>query len=1302
MKNLNLRQKILLGIGIPVLMALLLGAVNMFSLHVILQSNNEVESTYKLILQARQVQKSAVDMETGLRGYLLTGRSDFLEPYESGVNETFSQISSLRDAVSHNPRQVERLNQMEEILRQWQQDVSQPNIELRRNSPELDRLTRSITLGPGKKYFDRFRSVMDSFISEEHDLLEARHAKTHKNIRNTVAGTLLCILLAALTGFLISLKLSRHVLQQVGGEPQKIAALAKDVADGKLQHDIRQESSVGILAALSEMVEQLDGIVSEVNTVVSRVAQGDITARGNPKTYSGHWKELIESINLLIDKIAEQFDRLPTPFSIIDTEFNVRYINRQASQWIGRPRAELIGQKCYDIFRTGHCQTEHCACARAMQSGKPQSAETQANPGQREIFVSYDGVPIKNQDGKIIGAMDIFTDQTARKNEDWIKSGQTALSQRLNGELNPEGLTQNALNFLADYLEAQVGACYLADETGQLQLVSSYAYKLRNNNFNSFRPGESLIGQVALEKRSVLFRDLPPDHSPMEINSGLGISAPDSILVFPLLQEEDVLGVMALGRSGQFSSRHMELIERATESIAVSLNSAQARQKVDKLLSRSQSQAEELEAQQEELKQTNAELEQQAEELKTSQERLQNQQEELRITNEELTSKSAQLEQQNAYIQHKNLELENSRQDLDAKAQQLQQATRYKSEFLANMSHELRTPLNSLLLLARNLSANKSGNLTEKQINDAQIIYRSGQDLLNLINDILDLSKIESGKMGLNLGSFKMSDVAASMRTTFGEQMAEKKLDFRLIIDDDAVLRSDRQKLEQILKNLLSNALKFTDQGSVELRAFAPASPEMIAVSVHDSGTGIAPEKHDEIFEAFQQADGTIVRKYGGTGLGLSICDQLARLLGGRINLESSLGQGSTFTLQLKRDLQPQQPAPEPETSQELPDNGRQTILIIEDDPNFAAILQDICRERDLHCLHSLNGEEGLKLLKTHTIDALILDLKLPDMDGWSVLNQIKGDKRTRHIPVHIMSVEESPANIKKRGVAGYLQKPISREKLEQAFNRIGHIITGGVKKLLIVEDDALVVENLQQAFSAMEIQIDVARTGEDAYQMISRQVYDCIILDMILPDASGLEIMQRLDGQTNLPPVIVYTAKELSDQECLELNKYASSMIFKGTRSGDRLIDEVALFLHTVVESPSSKELHDESLRDKKIMIVDDDVRNIYSVITALEDCGITFVKAGNGQMALDELRKHPDTDLILMDIMMPVMDGYEAMRQIRQIPEYEKLPILALTAKGMQQDRQECFAAGATDYLMKPVDPDKLLSSIRVWLHE
>lgn len=932
------------------------------------------------------------------------------------------------------------------------------------------------------------------------------------------------------------------------------------------------------------------------------------------------------------------------------------------------------------------------------------------------------------------------------------------VSEQLQGEKSQSALANDLLKMLADIIGFNIAAIFLKTED-KLRLTSSYAYNIRKSNANEFEMGKGLIGQAAFEQKMITFTDIPDDY--ISIKSGLGESRPRMITVMPLIYQNQVEGVLEMGTVREISQTQLALLKRISENIAIAFRSIQLRNEMESLLHKTREQAEELKSQQQELVKANKELEEQTNALKASEEELRQQQEELRVTNEELEEKTKSLEEQKTEVSDKNLQLENAREDLERKAEELAVASKYKSEFLANMSHELRTPLNSLLILSQNLANNKGGNLDEEQVESANIIHKSGSDLLNMINDILDLSKIESGKMSLNVDEVKPEEVSENIKNYFAHVTKQKNIDLKIKINKQVpkVIQTDQQKLEQIIKNFMSNAVKFTKEGGITIRFYLPGTDadlsrsgldngKAIAISVTDTGIGIPREKQLEIFEAFQQADGSTSRLYGGTGLGLSISRELAKLMGGEIQLESEVNKGSTFTLYIplkatSKEVNNEKTAsrsaqasaasiPEhkpkiqkPEKTDHLKqieeafiqdDRGKlkendAVILVVEDDPNFAGILLKQCHQNDFKCLATPTGEAGYELARKYKPQAIILDIKLPGITGWHVLDLLKEDPQTRHIPVHIMSGEQESLDAFKKGAIGYLTKPIKKKELDRAFGRLEDLINRKMSSLLLVEDNPELRKSVKILIGENDVEISEAASGKAALKLLKDNIYDCMVLDLGLPDMSGFELIQKMEKlDVGQPPIIVYTGKDLSKEENEELHKYAETVIIKGVKSEERLLDETALFLHRMVDKMPEKQqaiiknLHntEEAFNGKKVLLADDDMRNVFALTKILKESGMEVLRADNGESALEMLEKNKDTDLVLMDIMMPVMDGYEAIKKIRKQSNFRNLPIIALTAKAMKEDRQKCLDAGASDYISKPINIDQLLSLMRVWLYK
>ncbi|MES3018869.1 MAG: response regulator [Bacteroidota bacterium] len=918
------------------------------------------------------------------------------------------------------------------------------------------------------------------------------------------------------------------------------------------------------------------------------------------------------------------------------------------------------------------------------------------------------------------------------QNNNWLLTGLAAMDETIRGELFIGELSEKIITQIAVYIEAHVAAIYIADEAGEnFRLSGSYAFQFRAGNHELIKLGDGLLGQAALDKKRIILKDVPEDY--VKVCSGLGEVTPHTILVQPFLFEESVKGVIEFGMVTELSPIKLEYVTMALDSIAIAVNTAQSRAKLKDLFEETQQQAEELAVQQEELRSTNEDLVQKAEMLQVSEEELRVQQEELRQINVEL--------------QERNKAVDLARETISAKAVELEKTSKYKSEFLANMSHELRTPLNSILILARILKENKNANLSEDQIKYAGVIHNAGSDLLTLINDILDLSKIESGKIDLTIEKVSITDVVQDIQLLFSEVAGSKTINYAIKVDPDVPEKiiSDRMRLEQILKNLLSNAFKFTPQnGSVEV-SISLAKPDIkfsnkkmsdadrrsiIAFEVKDSGIGIPEDKQQAIFEAFQQADGSTSRKFGGTGLGLSISRELASILGGEIQIVSKTGEGSSFTIYLPVEFQEQYTLHEEKDEVELsvPDGyvkgntqslKEHVMLIIEDDENFAEVLKDYARERGFIPMVAYRGDTGLKMAQDHLPDAIVLDIMLPVMDGWAVLKSLKANPSTRDIPVHMMSAgDEKLMQAKRAGAIGFLKKPIEVEKLDEAFNMLLNNSNLKLTKVLIIEDHEIQSDNLSSQLTDHQIEVKQAFNGEQAIKELNEDPnFDCIILDINLPDISGLELLDKIKSEAKWAdiPVIINTAMELDRESMDRVLRHTHAMVLKSNKSNDRLLDEVNLFMNKLksprIASPvPAVQLDDipkkkvviteNALVGRSVLIVDDDMRNIFALSTVLQTYDMNIEIANNGLEALKKLDEKPDTDLVLMDIMMPEMDGYEAMQEIRKQSRFAKTPIIALTAKAMKNDREKCIAAGANDYISKPVDIDKLMSMILVWL--
>ena len=1275
------RTKLFSGYGSILGLIVAIAIVVYFTIASLVSTSSWVKHTYEVIGNVNELQKLLVDMETGERGFLITGSDEYLEPFKSGMAAFEKRILETKLLVGDHPEQMSRLEQIHRLEARWLQNVAIPEIamrkEMNKNTATIRDISALVNTGKGKAAMDDLRVKLEAFINVEH-LLMAQREKSAENAATfamnlTVLGTLLALLI----GGLIATVITRSLYRQIGGEPSEIEGIAGKIAKGDLKLGSRDGSeSTGIFASLQMMIESLNQVVTQAN----QIAQGDYSAEFAP-----------------------------------------------------RSEEDTLGLALFMMTKT-----------------------------LRELTAT-------NQE------------------QDWIKTGQSSLNNEMLGEQKIEELTQRIINSLADYLNAQVGVFYLL-KSDRLVLTSSFAYQRRNNNYNELKIGEGLVGQAAREKKSILFSSIPDDHVQMMVDSGLGESKANNVLAVPLIYNDTLFGVIALGTSHEFTGLQLEFLGQVAENIGIGLNSAHSRSQTNELLKKATQQAEKLLRQQEELKVANEELEVQTkaltaseqslraqqEELRVTNEELEahartlgNQKEELRVTNEELETQTKALEEQRGAVQIKNRELERAKKKVEEKARALEITSKYKSEFLANMSHELRTPLNSLLILAEILKENKQGNLTEKEVSFAETIHKSGNELLNLINEVLDLAKIEAGKMDLHLEDVSLDELTDYVKYNFQHQVEEKGLTLNIERDSGAPERiyTDFQKVQQIVKNLLSNAIKFTDRGAISFRLDLP-SPDVdfsdtdidpghaIAITVSDTGIGIPEEKQNLIFEAFQQADGSTSRKYGGTGLGLSISRELVKSLGGKLDLHSNKVKGCVFSLYLplNHDLQSSSidmssmsnvdhvPQEMPVSSTAGPSaNGKtdahqtevrpalikddreslssgqrsvndRILLIIEDDPQFSKIVLELAREKGFKGLVAADGEIGLQMALEYKPMAIILDIDLPKVDGWMVMEELKIAPETRHIPVHFVSGMDKDIRAMKMGAIGFLTKPISQKDLEDAFQKIETTIARTVKHLLIVEDDQTLRESMVALISSMAAEISAVATGEEAFQLLTSQACDCLVMDLGLEDMSGFDLLDKIKSHESLAglPVIVYTGKELSREEERQLKEYANSIIIKGAGSMERLLGEMTLFLHQVeTDLPAEqqrmlKKAYDKDLilKDKTILLVDDDARSSFALSNRLEENSIKILRAFDGKDALQALSEHPEVDLILMDIMMPEMDGYETMQEIRKQDRFQKVPIIALTAKAMKGDKDKCLEAGANDYLPKPVDTSKLISLLRVWL--
>lgn len=1179
------------NIALPLLVGLITIAVFVGLIVYLVSTTNLAEHSERVIGKANQMLRLAVERESSMRGFLITGDESFLGQYDSGGPQFKAQMEELQALVSDNPMQVEKLKQIATIQERWNR-FAENMIDSRRRMQDVASI---VTSGRGKMEFDAIRKEFDDFLDVELRLRQERSEASRR-----------------LTGVLVTVFLI---------------------------------FSIGINSLLA---------------------------------------------------------------------------------WMGR-RELLNLAGAYD---------------KALRQ---QAEQTQAL--ERQV---------------------------------WLRSGQRMLAERVVGQATPQLVGTAMLDCLAQYLDAVVAALYVRDKRhGTLRRIATYGFSREGEQAaaRDFGQADTLVGQAAVSRRMVVMRDVPDNY--IQVVSATGKSAPKNLIIMPVASEGEVNGVVELGFMRPLAPRDEEFIELVSNSMGDFIEAALYRERLQDALIETQQLNEELQVQQEELRVSNEGLEERGRALLDTQTRLQAQQAELEQTNVQLEEYAHRLERQKA-------ELLRAQDDLAANAERLEQSSRYKSEFLANMSHELRTPLNSSLILAKLLQQNRTGNLTEEQVRYAETIHASNSDLLVLINDILDLSKVEAGQVSVELETVSIDATLQSLEELFKPMAGAKHLSlvFDRLPGAPETIVSDGQRVTQILRNLLSNAVKFTERGEVAL-SVSPADDGMLRIDVRDSGIGIAADKLEMIFEAFQQADGSTSRQYGGSGLGLSISREFARLLGGRITVASELGKGSVFTLWLPLDARAalaaggesataaaQQATPAIATGTNgngdqalvapvswsdaaasviTPANGLlaarpasaegagsaaqaggaqesglaaiaddrehrtragRLIVAVEDDLAFAEILRDLVHELDFDFVHASNAASGLALVRDMRPAAVLLDVGLPDRSGLTVLEWLKNDPLTRHIPIHIVSATDHADKALHLGAIGYTLKPTARSTMEAAIRRLEARLQQRLKRVLVIEDDTPMRESIRALLQSENTEIVAVATLSEALEHLGKLSFDCVVTDLALPDGTGYDLLERLAGNPEHAalPVIVYTGRMLSDEEEHRLRRYSKSIIIKGAKSPERLLDEVTLFLHSVESSlaPEQQRMlrtvrqRDNAFEGRTILLAEDDVRNIFALSHVIEPLGAKLQIARNGREALEALENGPEVDLILMDIMMPEMDGLTAMGEIRRNPRFAHLPIIALTAKAMANDRLRCLEAGADDYVSKPIDVDKLVALCRVWLRQ
>lgn len=1211
----TLRSQLISGYTLVLALMVLIGGITYKGNDLIVDTHKRITDAHEVILKTNQILNLLIDMETGERGFVITGKEEFLEPYTLAKAAYEKDMAELELLVAAKSMQAKRLQTIDALFREWHKTAALPVIRAKRNAMKnnitgtnMEPITSLVADGAGKDIMDAIRQKTKVFINIEKQALAEHQKKADLFTKHHVSTLTFGTLIGITFGLATMLLTMRTFTRELGGEPVTIARIMEEIAQGNLDVSLErhQEKHTGILKSIEPMLV---------------------------------------------------------------------------------------------FLRESHEKSQK---------------------------------------------------------QDWLKTGVARLNEELRGDPDNATLASKVITEITTYLNAHVGMLYIMEDDDSFEpsliLLGSYAHKKRKHPARRFTLGEGLAGQAALEKKQIVIQNVPENY--IKITSGLGEHIPRFIVITPFLYEDQVKGIVEIGTLDDISDSQLEYIEQVMPAVAIAFESSLQRTELAHALEASLKLSQELQLQQQELRTANEELEEQTRALKESEERLKAQQEELKATNEELEEKTDVLERQKQIIESANRNLEHARGELEKRARELELASQYKSEFLANMSHELRTPLNSLLILSSVLGENKPRNLTDDQLRSVNLIHDSGNNLLSLINEILDLSKIEAGRMELHMEAVRIKTLGEKIYDHFHLMAKRKNLALEVRFSDTIPpqITTDKKRFEQILRNLVGNAIKFTKKGKIRIEFKRPESSirfsktsldssRAIAVAVIDTGIGIAPEKQKMVFEAFQQADGSTARLYGGTGLGLSISRQLADLLGGEIHIHSDLGKGSTFTLYLPTNHDPhplpaasdQSPVEENvpaasheyptalsvshATIQHIPDDRDllceqdKRLLIIEDDPEFARLLLKECHAREFKVLVAPTGKEGLELAARYLPEAVILDIRLPGTDGWGVLEQLKDDHELHHIPVHIMSVSHPSLKASKKGIIGFVNKPVGKETPGQVVAKFRDIISRKIKDLLIVENDDTLRKAMRRLIGGNDMHTDEAVTGETALALMKTNRYDCIILNPDLPDMTGFKLLKILrdDHRYPIPPVVIHTGRNLSRKEEREIEDYAGSIIIKGIKSRKRLLDELSLFLHQVVAGLPAKRKEtilgphgtDGVFKDKTVLMVDDDMRNLFTLSRIMEDKGMNVIKAEDGQKALEALEKHPDVDLVLMDIMMPVMDGYETITEIRAQEAFSSLPIIALTAKAMPEDREKCIESGANDYMAKPINLKRMFSMLRDWLH-
>jgi len=1276
----------------------LFGISNYQTLSGLMEEANWVRHTHEVLESGQRIEKLLVDLETGQRGFLITGQEEFLEPFVAAKRDISTTFQETKQLVVDNPAQVARLIEAEEKLEEWYTKAGETEIDLRRqiNDDALGAadLQRVLGVGVGKGILDNIRTELDS--------LDAFFLQLNNEV-----------------GRRLALSIAKDMVDQETGQRGYLVTGKEEFLEPFVAGGVKLISDIEALHLLLDTIANGEAGRS-ANAVARRTLE-------RVEKLAQRWR-----IEAAQPEIAIRRSMLNNTATLSDVVEHVR---------------AQIGKNLMDQMRSILSQFRDEEAF--LLSQRESTSEAAANRAVLEqalgnaLFIALAFFMFKLSASLTTKSNDLETEREKMINLDWVKSNFVQLSSHMQSCKKLAEANKGLMQELVPLIGGQQGLLYLAEGIGTdivLILAETYAFGREVKGSRQLKSGEGLAGQCGRDGKTILLTRYEDGLS--KIAAASTDIEPRNIIVFPISYKAQLLAVIEISTAGIFTAPHLDLIKALSEGLGLVLNNMMTSIQTAELLMQAQAQSEELENQKDSLSDANSQLEEQTMQLQSSEE-------ELRVANEELTERQEILAKKQA-------EVEAARIDAESKAIELAQSSKYKSEFLANMSHELRTPLNSLLILSRMLAENTEGNLTASQIEDAQIIYDGGNSLLALINDIMDLSKIEAGKLDMHYSEVRVAALCASMQALFQPISDEKKLTFEIKQETDPLMtfRTDDQRVEQILKNFLSNALKFTSEGSVTLRTHSPTAEErqsclpnfdgdIIGFSITDTGIGITEEKQASIFEAFQQEDGSTSRDFGGTGLGLTISQNLATLLGGQITLQSEKDKGSTFTLWLPIDRTEEQAAShiatsKPETPRPaapskgksiqdaqtrvlsrttLPTPGSMSnaVLIIEDDDAFAGIITRFARDNGIDAVVAKNGRDGVMLAVQCSPRAIVLDIGLPDISGLEVLEQLKDGIDTRHIPVHVISGGDHERKSLHHGAVNFLSKPSGEADIRAVLESMRNENTAD-NTILVIEDDKNSQKAIERLIGRLDVRLSFASSGKAALDMLSQQMPDCIILDLGLPDMNGYDLLKKIakwEGISKVP-IIVYTAADIGDEEQALLDSYAADVIIKGAESPERLLDDISLFMHSVVTDMSEDQrksitmLHDPDrvLKGRPILLVDDDMRNLFALSKHLGNHGLDVDIAENGQTALDKLQERQDTgeapyDAILMDIMMPVMDGYVAMGHIRDIPSYKDTPIIALTAKAMQDDRAKCIDAGASEYLAKPINVDSLMSMLRIWLY-